>query len=47
MAVVLDGRETSAKVMEELAAQVEELKGRGVKPTLALVLTGSDKYSRR
>lgn len=47
MAVVLDGRETSAKVMEELAAQVEELKGRGVKPTLALVLTGSDKYSAR
>ena len=47
MAVVLDGRETSTKVMEELAAQVEELKGRGVKPTLALVLTGSDKYSRR
>jgi methylenetetrahydrofolate dehydrogenase (NADP+)/methenyltetrahydrofolate cyclohydrolase len=47
MAVVLDGRETSAKVMEELAAQVEKLKGRGVKPTLALVLTGGDKYSRR
>jgi len=47
MAVVLDGRETSAKVMEELAAQVEELKERGVKPTLALVLTGSDKYSAR
>ncbi|HUS79325.1 MAG TPA: bifunctional 5,10-methylenetetrahydrofolate dehydrogenase/5,10-methenyltetrahydrofolate cyclohydrolase [Patescibacteria group bacterium] len=47
MAVVLDGRETSDKVMEELAAQVEELKEKGVKPTLALILTGNDKYSRR
>ena len=47
MAVILDGRETSAKVMEELAAQVEELKGKDVHPILALVLTGSDKYSRR
>jgi len=47
LATILDGRETSAKVMEELQAQVEELKGRGVTPTLALVLTGTDKYSRR
>ena len=47
MAVILDGRETSEKVIEELTAQVEELKGRGVTPTLALVLTGTDKYSRR
>jgi len=47
LATILDGRETSAKVMEELQAQVEGLKGRGVTPTLALVLTGTDKYSRR
>ncbi len=47
MGIVLDGRETSDKVMEELAAQVEELKAKGIKPTLALVLTGNDKYSRR
>ena len=47
MAIILDGKETSEKVMEELAAQVEGLKGRGVTPTLALVLTGTDKYSLR
>jgi methylenetetrahydrofolate dehydrogenase (NADP+)/methenyltetrahydrofolate cyclohydrolase len=47
MAVVLNGRETSDTIMEELAAKVEELKGKGVTPTLALVLTGTDKYSRR
>ena len=47
MAVVLNGRETSDAIMEELAAKVEELKGKGVTPTLALVLTGADKYSRR
>ncbi|UCD45140.1 MAG: bifunctional 5,10-methylenetetrahydrofolate dehydrogenase/5,10-methenyltetrahydrofolate cyclohydrolase [Candidatus Bathyarchaeota archaeon] len=47
MAVVLDGRETSAKIMEELTAQIEELKGKGVNPALALVLTGTDRFSRR
>jgi len=47
MAVVLDGRETSAKIMEELKAQIEELKGKGVNPALALVLTGTDRFSRR
>ncbi len=47
MAVILNGRETSEKVMEELAAKVEELKAKGINPTLALVLTGTDKYSLR
>ena len=47
MAVILDGRETSDKIMEELGAKVEELKGKNVTPTLALVLTGTDKYSAR
>ena len=47
MATILNGRETSAKVVEELQAQVDELKGGGVTPALALVLTGTDKYSRR
>ncbi|MCX6656967.1 MAG: bifunctional 5,10-methylene-tetrahydrofolate dehydrogenase/5,10-methylene-tetrahydrofolate cyclohydrolase, partial [Candidatus Bathyarchaeota archaeon] len=36
MTIVLDGRETSAKIAEELKAQVEELKKRGITPTLAL-----------
>jgi len=47
LATILDGRETSEKVMGELQAQVEELKAERVNPTLALVLTGTDKYSRR
>ena len=47
MDVILDGRETSDKIMEELGAKVEELKDKGVASTLALVLTGTDKYSAR
>jgi methylenetetrahydrofolate dehydrogenase (NADP+)/methenyltetrahydrofolate cyclohydrolase len=47
MAVILDGRETSEKIMEELQSEVEKLKEKGVNPALALVLTGADKFSRR
>ncbi|MBN2334412.1 bifunctional methylenetetrahydrofolate dehydrogenase/methenyltetrahydrofolate cyclohydrolase [Candidatus Bathyarchaeota archaeon] len=47
MAVVLDGKETTNKVMEEVAAQVEALKKKGVTPGLALVLTGGDENSAR
>lgn len=47
MAVILDGRATSSVVMEELRKQVEELKEKGVTPTLALILVGDDRYSRR
>ncbi len=47
MATILNGRETTATIMEELAAQVEELKAKKIEPSLALVLTGTDKYSRR
>ena len=47
MAIILDGKETSASIMEELQTKVDELKSKGVTPNLALVLTGGDKYSRR
>ena len=47
MATILDGRATTETVMQELAAQVAELKKKGVTPGLALVLTGEDKYSAR
>lgn len=47
MPVVLDGRATTDKVMEELAAEVEKLAVKGVTPGLALVLTGDDKFSAR
>ena len=45
MTIILNGRETSAKVMEKVTSMIEELKG--VTPGLALVLTGDDKFSER
>jgi methylenetetrahydrofolate dehydrogenase (NADP+)/methenyltetrahydrofolate cyclohydrolase len=47
MAVILDGRATASEVMEELGKQAEALRGKGVTPTLALILVGGDRYSRR
>jgi len=47
MAVILDGRATASEVMEELGKRVEKLREGGVTPTLALILVGDDKYSRR
>jgi methylenetetrahydrofolate dehydrogenase (NADP+)/methenyltetrahydrofolate cyclohydrolase len=47
MATILDGRATTETVMQELAAQVAELKAKGVTPGLALVFTGDDKFSAR
>jgi len=47
MAVILNGRETAGRVMEELEAQAGELKEKGVTPTLAMVLVGDDRFSRR
>ena len=47
MPIVLDGRATTDKVMEELAADVEKLAEKGITPGLALVLTGDDKFSAR
>ncbi len=47
MATVLDGKETSAKIVEEVRTGVEKLKSKGVNPTLALILVGSDPGSSR
>jgi methylenetetrahydrofolate dehydrogenase (NADP+)/methenyltetrahydrofolate cyclohydrolase len=47
LAILLDGRETSDKIMEELTSKIDEAKENGVNPSLALVLTGTDRYSRR
>jgi methylenetetrahydrofolate dehydrogenase (NADP+)/methenyltetrahydrofolate cyclohydrolase len=47
LAVILDGRATASEVMEELGKQAEALRGKGVTPTLALILVGDDRYSRR
>jgi methylenetetrahydrofolate dehydrogenase (NADP+)/methenyltetrahydrofolate cyclohydrolase len=47
MAIILNGRETSAKVMEEVEVEVKKLVEKGVTPGLGLVLTGTDRYSDR
>jgi methylenetetrahydrofolate dehydrogenase (NADP+) / methenyltetrahydrofolate cyclohydrolase len=47
MATVLDGKETSAKIIEEVRIEVEKLKLKGVNPTLALILVGADPGSTR
>jgi methylenetetrahydrofolate dehydrogenase (NADP+)/methenyltetrahydrofolate cyclohydrolase len=47
MTIILDGKATTAIVMEEIAAEVEKLAGKGIVPGLAVVLTGDDKYSVR
>jgi methylenetetrahydrofolate dehydrogenase (NADP+)/methenyltetrahydrofolate cyclohydrolase len=47
MTTVLDGKETSAKIVEEVRTEVEKLKSKGVNPTLALILVGADPGSTR
>ena len=47
MAIILDGKETSAKIVEEIKAEVAALKAKGVNPTLALILIGADPGSTR
>jgi methylenetetrahydrofolate dehydrogenase (NADP+)/methenyltetrahydrofolate cyclohydrolase len=47
MATILDGKETSAKIVEEIKVEVAALKTRGVNPTLALILVGGDPGSTR
>ena len=47
MTIILDGKATTNKIMEELSTQVEQLKKTGITPGLALILTGTDKNSSR
>lgn len=47
MVVILDGKETSVKIVEEVKVEVEALKAKGVNPTLALILIGTDPGSTR
>ena len=47
MAIILDGKETSAKIVEEIKAEVAALKAKGVTPTLSLILVGTDPGSTR
>jgi methylenetetrahydrofolate dehydrogenase (NADP+)/methenyltetrahydrofolate cyclohydrolase len=47
MVTILDGKETSTKIVEEVRTEVDKLKARGVNPTLALILVGGDPGSTR
>ena len=47
MVTILDGKETSVKIVEEVRTEVDKLKAKGVNPTLALILVGGDPGSIR
>ncbi len=47
MTTILDGKATTAIVMEEITSEVAKLAEKGIVPGLAVVLTGDDKYSVR
>ena len=46
MAIIMDGKAVSAAVRAEVAAEVEELKARGITPGLAVIIVGDDPASR-
>ena len=45
-AIVMDGKTLAGQLRNEISAKVENLKGRGIHPGLAVVLVGSDPASR-
>ncbi|MBE6763400.1 MAG: bifunctional methylenetetrahydrofolate dehydrogenase/methenyltetrahydrofolate cyclohydrolase FolD [Ruminococcaceae bacterium] len=46
MAVIIDGKAVSAAVRAEVAAEVEQLKAKGITPGLAVIIVGDDPASR-
>lgn len=46
MANIINGKEISAKIRCEIAAEVEEMKKRGIHPGLAVVIVGEDPASK-
>ncbi|GKX31813.1 bifunctional protein FolD [Vallitalea longa] len=44
--IIIDGKKTSGQIKDELANEVVGLKEKGVEPTLAVVLVGSDPASQ-
>lgn len=45
-AIIIDGTEISKKVREEIAAQVSDLKQKGITPGLAVILVGDNQASK-
>ena len=46
MAIIISGKEVSAKVREEVRTECQQLKERGVTPGLAVIIVGDDPASR-
>lgn len=46
MAILLKGKEVSARIKEELKQEVTELKEKGINPGLAVIIVGDDPASR-
>lgn len=46
MAKIIDGKQVSAQVRARVASEVEQLKEKGIKPGLAVVIVGDDSASR-
>lgn len=47
MTLILDGRSIASNIVEELTVKIQNLKRKGISPSLALVLVGDDIYSKR
>lgn len=45
-AKILDGKQLSAKIKDELKQEVENLKAAGIKPALAVIIVGNDPASK-
>lgn len=46
MAVIMDGKQLSKKIRENLKIEAEELKNKGIMPKLAVVMVGNDSASK-
>lgn len=46
MAVIIDGKELSKKIREQVKSEVEELNKKGIKPKLAVIMVGEDPASK-
>ena len=46
MAVIMDGKQLSKKIIENLKVEAEELKNKGIIPKLAVIMVGNDSSSK-
>ena len=46
MAIIIDGKELAQEIRNDLKIKCSELKEKGIKPKLAVILVGDDKASR-